>query len=301
MISRSILPLLALAAVCTLPTSSAAQEKSDALAAHNAVFRDIYARARKEVLARTGPVVLVDGDNLVLLRNGKRSEARVIPDLYHMLKSVSHSVLAVYLLLVPYGEDEIDAERLERVRGYQKRLEALPASLEGRGLSDALLQRQRKILAEARDFLAGVVDRRKARADEVHAFTRKLEPLVMANGADSAGAQLEGMHRQMRLWKVELTPAEWKSLRVVIMGSAMPRKGNLATQYFARLLGEPGEGLRIIYAEALFDDSRALSLLGTNLLDSGVAVAFFDDSMRMHRDLLADVAREHIKKMHFEP
>ena len=39
-----------------------------------------------------------------------------------------------------------------------------------------------------------------------------------------------------------LSDAEWKSLRVIVQGSAQPRKGHLAVQYFARLLGEAGEG-----------------------------------------------------------
>ena len=44
---------------------------------------------------------------------------------------------------------------------------------------------------------------------------------------------------------------------MLILGSALPRKNNLATQYFARLLGEPGEGPRIIYTESIFEEPRA--------------------------------------------
>src|SRR3954462_7953833 len=51
---------------------------------------------------------------------------------------------------------------------------------------------------------------------------------------------------------------EWERLTVVVMGRQLPRRDNLAVRYFAPLLGEPGEGRRIVYAESLFDDPKAL-------------------------------------------
>src|SRR5437899_31790 len=83
--------------------------------------------------------------------------------------------------------------------------------------------------------------------DEVTAFTRKLAGPLMDNATDAAKAELDEMHRRVLAWKSELPADEWKALHVIVMGSAMPRKDNRAVQYFARLLGEPGEGPRIIY------------------------------------------------------
>ena len=67
-----------------------------------------------------------------------------------------------------------------------------------------------------------------------------------------------------------------------------------------RLLGEKGEGERILYAEALFDESRALNLLGSYQLDTVIGSDFFEDPVSMHRDLLADGAAVHLKKMKFD-
>ena len=74
----------------------------------------------------------------------------------------------------------------------------------------------------------------------------------------------------------------------------MPRRDNVGTQYFARLLGEKGEGKRVLYAEAIFDEARALNLLGTKLIDTRIGEDFFDDPLRMHRDLLGDAARAYL-------
>ena len=88
----------------------------------------------------------------------------------------------------------------------------------------------------------------------------------------------------------------------------MPRTGNLAMQYFSVILGEPYEGryevegdnrdnsFRLIYGENIFDEESALRLLGTHLIDADIGTYFFNDSQRMHRDLLADATEEIIRK-----
>src|SRR5262249_52994477 len=122
-------------------------------------------------------------------------------------------------------------------------------------------------------------------------------PLLDANTDEAARAQIDGLHREMTRWKAKLSEAEWGKLVVVIQSSPMPRKKHLAVQYFSRLLGESGEGRRIIYAESLFDEQRALTLLGTHLLDAQIGSDFFGDPKRMHRDLLADATTAYLDQL----
>ena len=83
-----------------------------------------------------------------------------------------------------------------------------------------------------------------------------------------------------------------KSVTVIVQGGQTPRVENAAVQYFARLFGETsGEGRRVVYAEGLWDEDKALNLLGTLRLDGRLSVAVFNDPFRMYRDILADVAR----------
>ena len=54
---------------------------------------------------------------------------------------------------------------------------------------------------------------------------------------------------------------------------------------------------RILYRHPwspLWEESQALDLLGTHLLDGTVGEAFFGDFMRMHRDLLGDAAKQYL-------
>ena len=70
----------------------------------------------------------------------------------------------------------------------------------------------------------------------------------------------------------------------------MPRTNNLAVQYFSKLLGVKGEGIKITYAESVFQQKRAMQILGTSLLDAQIGEGYFGDPWRMHRDLLGNAA-----------
>ena len=301
MFTFRIFTCLALA-VFVCPTSGSAEPiaPDDPLLRLNASFRKAHAAARKEMLSKCGPVVLVDGDNLILLRKDKRVEGRGIAPTYHILKAVAHAPVAVQILLTPYGDAAIGAERLAGLKEYHEQLTQAEKALAGRGLSEAQVDRSKRILSNCQKFVAGVIKAGRATNEEVIGFTREMSPLVIAHATDAARAQLDTTHEQMKKWRGQLTAEEWKALHVVIIGSPMPRKGNLAVQYFARLLGEKGEGLRILYAESLWEEAKALNLLGVSLVDSSMATAFFNDKLRMHIDLLAPLAEELLKRMSFE-
>ena len=79
---------------------------------------------------------------------------------------------------------------------------------------------------------------------------------------------------------------------MIVQGMQTARAENAAVQYFARLFAETsGEGRRVVYAEGLGDEERALDLLGTLRLDGKLSVAVFGDPFRLYRDLPADAAR----------
>ena len=279
----------------------AAAQAADPLLELNAEFRQAYARARQDLLARSGPVLVVQGDNLILIRNGKRLKARAVPKLYHMFKAVAHVPLAVYVLLAMQGDGPLGAQRLTELRTYRKRLVQTAASLKERGFTEAELKRQQTIFAASLKFLDQTLREKKVQSSTLTAFARAMAPLVLANAADAARVQIDGVDKQVKAWRAEVAPAEWKRLHVLILGPALPRKGNVTVQYFARLLGERGEGQRIIYTEGIFEVPRALQSLGTRLLDTRIGADFFGDEQRMHRDLLADAAEAYLKDNKFAP
>lgn len=290
------------AAPAASPTTAPLAQPADALASLNAAFRDTYARTRTIQLETAGPLILLNGDQLVLFRGKERRAADVIPRLYHDLKAVSHLTLAIFVTLSPAVER--GGELLLEEEPILSRLESLARkardNLEGRDFTPTQIERQRKILDASIQFLEKVLPPRqlqpKIKAEDLQEFTRRMAPEVLANAYDASRAQIDATSAQVGAWRKTLRPGEWEKLRVVVVGGQMPRKGNIAVQLFAKILNEPGEGKRIIYAEALFEEERALKLAGTHTLDRKVAIYFFDDSERMHRDLLSDAAEKYLKE-----
>ena len=287
--SLTLCPALQVPVGSSKPTAEGAP-----LTTLNDASRAAYRSAREDALRRCGPVLLVEGDALVLRYGIHRSEVLVVPERYHTLKAVSHVSLALYSYLAPVTESELHPTRLYDLRSYREQIKQAKESLSAHKLSATQLERQNRILEECLAFLAGILERRRVGDKELTCFTCQLRPLLDENTSDAARLQIAAMHEQVCAWRATLTEAEWKRLTVIVLGSQLPRKDNLAIQYFARLLGEPGEGRRIIYAEGLGDEQRALDLLGTRLVDTRIGVAFFDDPARMHRDLLGDAAREEL-------
>jgi hypothetical protein len=260
----------------------------------NGAFRAAYARTRKEQVAATDPILLEAAGRLMLVHNGKRTEVDYMPKQYHELKAVSHIPLALHVMLL--GKSDLDDDQLAALAAYRAKVVAAEKTLKERGFEPALLEKLEKMIADSVAFLDRVYKDRKVAAEALTAFSREMgkqqEPLITT----AAQVQLDALDGQVKKFRKELTDDEWKRLKVVVVGSAMPRKEHLAVQYFARLLGVPGEGPRIIYAEGLWDDDKALALLGTHVLDGQIGAAFFNDDRRMMRDLLGDAAREYLDR-----
>jgi hypothetical protein len=266
----------------------------------NQAFRKAYAGHRKIVLGKTSPIVIANGDDLILYREGKRTPVKFMPALYHDLKVIDHVPLAIFSLIKPISGDLTEEERVE-LRRYREVVQTGRDALDKRWPEPKTLARQQEILDASLKYLDQVLQAEKGPLPDLQAFCRRMAPVLMVNAGEAARAQIDAMNAQMLRWRQELSKDEWGRLQVIVIGSQMPRRGNLAVQYFSLLLGLKGEGPRLTYAEALWEEPAALRLLGTRLVDTGVGAAFFDDDQRMFRDLLADAATEYLRTFKVEP
>jgi hypothetical protein len=271
----------------------AAEKKvPDELLALNAAGRAMYAGGRTRELSTIPAVIIVSGDDLVLRKNGKRTVAKVIPAEYHAQKAVAHTALALFTHLAFEPGRPLGEERVKELKEYHALMTAAAAGVEKFGYDPDTLARQKRILGRSLEFAAKVLQDGKVSADDLNAFCRASRADVLANATAAAKAQLVATHKQVAEWRKDMTAEEWAALTVIVTGPQTPRAENAAVQYFARLFGEStGEGRRVVYAESLYDEDKAVSLLGTLRLDGKLSVAVFGDPFRMYRDLLADIAR----------
>ena len=258
----------------------------------NAAFHEAYAAVRAQAFLNQGPVLVVDGDRLRLYRDqAVVAEAEVRPAAYHRLKAVAHVPLAVRLRLVPGAGQALTvggAEDLGRLRGQLAAArQVLPALFP----DPSTQARQVRILEAALDLVDRVRDRNRTTLGELDAYSAAMGPLLMANAEESAYLELAALDRTVTAWRHRELAADWAAVRVVIIGSHMARTEEVSFQFFSRLLGEAREGGRVVYAEEKWDPKDALTLLAGHRVDGELGRAFFQDPDRMHRDVLADGAK----------
>ncbi len=283
------------------PDGPATPPAADPLIALNDHFHDAYRRARLEKLARTGPVVLVGFQSLALIRQGRRSEVPFPPAIYQKLKEVAHVPLMTFVALAGTEGRPFDPVKRAEIGYVRDLVDAALGGIDRAGFPASSVDRQKEILRLTQAYLAGVLREGKAPADALDAFAKRTAPLMLANADDAAEAHLHALNAQMEAWREEMTADEWRSMHVAVMSAHMARDREIAMQYFERLLDQPAEGHRLIFAEGLFDESKALDLVGTHLLDGAASAAFFGDDMRLHRDLLSDGATRALRSMTIRP
>jgi len=291
-------PLVALALVLA-GCASAPQSPLDKL---NGDFRGIYARARTMSLSQGEPYLIVTFDSVILHAAGKVTSEPYTPPLYAQYKKVAHAILTTFCL-ARICSDPLGEQDLALVQDYLKDLDAARDHLAEAGFPQPVLERQRHILDQARQYLASVLQVRRVDAKARDAALQALEPDVMENVAAAARVQLDDLNRAVTLLTRGLDAPQRRALHVVVTGTHQARDRYLQMAYFRKALGEaqPVED-RLVFCELEFSqgpriEDRAEQLLGTHLLDEAAALAIFTDRSRLQDDILGEEADRHVRTM----
>src|SRR5947207_15274125 len=152
--------------------------EADPLVTLNNAFRGEYSRAKTEALSKVGPLIIVEGSHIVLVRNGKRTEAQIQPPMYQALKAVAHIPFAVFLMFDQSDFGELTEERVAELRNYRKLIVNAQSSLGDTGFSDSQLQRQKKIIDDSLAFLDAAIENRQVQKRALDDFARRMTPVV---------------------------------------------------------------------------------------------------------------------------
>lgn len=265
----------------------------------NLKFRSLYAQARSRRIVGVSPVIIARGDSLVLIRNKERIVGDTVHPNYHDLKTIAHIPLGIFCAVSSTGQQDMADETAEQLIEFQslmkKTLQTLPAAFQ-----DQQLARQQALIKKCAQFTEDVIKAGRCTPESLDDFVDTLRPEILQNVEAATHLRIDNYHAQMKKWRPLMSEQEWRRLYVIIPGAALPRKNSMAVQYFAKLLQEPGEGRRIIYAESQFDESQDLLLLGTHILDAEAARAFFNDPWRLQRDMLGAAADSYLDTLDFD-
>jgi hypothetical protein len=261
----------------------------------NRLYLDCYRLRKEEIkqtLGKSKPVILIKADDLILLHKGRRSVIRYIPENYHVLKDIAHISCLIHTLSRIKKAEEIRKKALSLLVGIQSSLTPVLAKRQ------PLLEKYRKLLESGED---------------PKDIKRELEDLI----SEAAKCRLLALHQHVQKIKGEIDPILWKNLSVVVMGPAMPRKGELSMQYMHTALQASGkqecpyhkssanessalDGRRLIYAESINEEGQALDLLTTHICDESLGESLLGDKEVMQGDFLRTATQQYLSRLDFE-
>ena len=268
---------------------------SDLLFSINEKFIATYEYARNHLISMISPIMICNGDYVIIIHRGQRFEEQVIPELYHRLKSISHIPLKLYLTLM-FNSGNLSKRNYIELKQYLKDIRLLRSSIQ---FPPHIQQTQYTIIDLSIEYIRTILKTKFVDKIQLRNFCQEARKLFRINIELAARVHLNMLDTKIRPWyQSHFNDTERQSLKVLIMGPKVARYGSLEKEYFYALLGESYEGNHIIYVEDIDSVQKALQILGVWLLDAKVSDNFFDgDSERLHRDLLADTASEHIRRL----
>ncbi len=288
-----------LASAC--PYSKLKMGVSEGLAKMNKLFLDTYAMRKEEMKKSLGtalPVILVNGDNLILRYQGKRTEVSYIPEHYHHIKAIAHVSCAL---------DNLEWMQSRGVDTEEMRQDILNTLSQIRSSIEGELNEYLPLLEKYEEILQG------------KGSTQQLKGDLLQLIDDAAKHRIDALDRQVQKIKKELPEEARKKIAVVVMGPPLPREGELSMQYFNKVLGD-GTSMekcphlngtltntshvfhehRLIYAESIYDENEALNTLTSYICDEKLGGALLGDPTVMRADFLKAAAQKHLNVSNIE-
>lgn len=309
---RRLLALLAagLLAACAVlhpaedpPAKSAAPPDAvEATLAMNKAFRDRYAETREKMRGEVEAVVLVSGARLILRQKGEPEWVKFYgKPLIDQYKVVAHVPLGTYVMALPYADRAPSEELRGKAASFREKASAFAAVLDKLEIPASQMPRQRQMVDGSLALLDRLIADGTVSRRELEAFARRMGPPQLVNADLAAAIQLDSLHEATAEMRARLRPGQWEKAFVLVMGSKMPRGGNIVYEYFVRVMGRGEIERRLLYTEGLTTPDTASPLVGTVTIDRAAAEAFFGDRYRLDRDLLGDGARKHLDQMFGRP
>ena len=250
------------------------------------------------------PIILAlftgQGGQMVLYRPGHDPEiAPPVPIVYQLAKSVGHSTMAIYQIVVPYLSNPA-ANQLWRGPLQTYRTENQTA-LGGLGALD--------ISEDDRAVLRGILDRNLAFMDEclakgtytyadVEKYIRDCAPLSVKTIGIGSSAQVGHWMKVVEDWKKSLGK-DWERTYAVSNSLYVARQNNILFSVLVQFMGTETMGDRLLLIETpQFETTpeQMIDVLTRIVADRGLGMVFFRDYFLMDVELLGGGGRAAIEK-----
>jgi hypothetical protein len=297
--AQSLPPYMAPIAGRTAATPADTATK-DLLALNSSMF-ELYGDAaqifQKNILGKH-PVILGlfsgAGGRLILYRPGAAPlEAPQVPVVYQLLKSVSHSTMALAEVVGPYVNNPDDKSWRGAMLAYRSRMQSALNGLDLTAMEPDWRDNNRTILKNNLAFMDECVAKGEIPFATLEAFGKTQAPFLARNVAWAAQTQVNHWMTVLAGWKAELG-ADWDKTYAASNTIYVARQNNVIFSVLAQFFGAEAINDRLLLIETVsFTTTPAdmLESLTRIIADRSVGALFFGNYHLMDYELMGGDAR----------
>ncbi len=272
------------------------QNQADNYQEMNMHLRKMYSDARTDAVNKA-TYLRLHGNFISLHQNTSllyTSENLLENSTYDLLKETSHLSLAIFSKFSNNCYKRLDEKA---VKDFEAILKYLKPSNQ-LNLNKTLTMLQKNMIGFTEWFISTLLKPKKPSYDcaMLEIYRNLIIPIIRINSYESAKFHLLIMDTEVKYIRRKFPNINWKNIYILQCGSHMPREKNLVSQYFQKLYNIKYEGDQFVYSEDGSEDG-CKNVFATHLIDQGLSLNFFQESLRMHRDLLGDDAELILKDM----
>lgn len=277
--------------------------KQNVLALNTGMF-DLYGDASKLVqasLLAQHPVILGlfsgAGGRFILYRPGQPPlEAPQVPEVYQLLKSVGHSVMALGVVVGPHIGKIDDASWQPQVLAYKVRLQAALDSLDSTSMPEEWRANNRALIAENIAFIDKVASAKVIGFADVQAFAARQKDRLKLNIRWAADTQVTHWMGVLADWKQQLGP-DWAKVYAASNTIYVARQNNVLYSVLAQFFAPEDINSRLILIETVSFTTTPQDMLDSLtriIADRTVGETFFGSRYLMDYELMGGDARDSI-------
>jgi hypothetical protein len=255
---------------------------------------------KKNILAEH-PVILGlfsgAGGRFILYRPGRELiDAPSVPIVYQLLKSVSHSTMALAEVVVPYLNSPNDLIWRGSLSAYRNRVQSALDGLDATPMRDDWRPNNRTILQNNIAFMDECLESNVISPEALREFAKKQEPLLKKNIAWAAHTQVAHWMEVIADWK-RMLGADWNKTYAASNTIYVARQNNILFSVLAQFFGPEAINDRLILIETISfttTPEEMLEALTRIISDRSIGAAFFGNYYLMDFELMGGDARQAI-------
>jgi len=256
----------------------------------------------KEHMRQRVPIILATfsdtGGSMTLYPPGKKPiEADPVPPIYALVKSVSHSTMAVYQLVAPYILDPSDTSWRGSMQTYVAEIKAARGTLDALEVDDDVRKRLRRMLDAGVEFLETCLKSGSFNLESLTKFAHSMQPDIVKNVALAARTQVEHWEGVLREWQNNLG-SQWNRTYAATNTLYVTGQNNILFTILAQFMGKEAIDDRLILVgttEFTTTQETLMDVLARIVADRSIGKVFFRDYYLMDAELLGGAARHAIE------